>query len=63
MKRKVTALLTALLLTERTTLPVALTYLLTLLIGFGATLGLSEIIRRIPGIRWLVLGIRKEEKA
>lgn len=56
-------LLTALLLTERTTLPVALTYLLTLLIGFGATLGLSEIIRRIPGIRWLVLGIRKEKKA
>ena len=41
----------------------ALTYLLTLLIGFGATLGLSEIIRRIPGIRWLVLGIRKEKKA
>ena len=35
----------------------------TLLIGFGATLGLSEIIRRIPGIRWLVLGIRKEKKA
>lgn len=52
-----------LLLTERTTLPAALTYLLTLLIGFGATLGLSEIIRRIPGIRWLVLGIRKEKKA
>ena len=38
-------------------------YLLTLVIGFGATLGLSEIIRRIPGIRWLVLGIRKEKKA
>lgn len=56
-------LLTALLLTERTTLPVALTYLLTLLIGFGVTLGLSEIIRRIPGIRYLVLGIRKEKKA
>jgi len=51
------------MLTERTTLPAALTYLLTLLIGFGATLGLSEIIRRIPGIRWLVLGIRKEKKA
>ena len=34
MKRKVTALLTALLLTERTTLPAARTYLLTLLIGF-----------------------------
>lgn len=28
-----------------------------------ATLGLSEIIRRIPGIRWLVLGIRKAKKA
>lgn len=56
-------LLTALLLTERTTLPAALTYLLTLVIGFGATLGLSEIIRRIPGIRYLVLGIRKEKKA
>lgn len=56
-------LLTAILLTERTTLPAVLTYLLTLLIGFGATLGLSEIIRRIPGIRWLVLGIRKEKKA
>ena len=56
-------LLTAMLLTERTTLPAALMYLLTLVIGFGATLGLSEIIRRIPGIRWLVLGIRKEEKA
>ena len=56
-------LLTALLLTERTTLPAALMYLLTLLIGFGATLGLSEIIRRIPGIRYLTLGIRKEKKA
>ena len=56
-------LLTALLLTERTTLPAALMYLLTLLIGFGVTLGLSEIIRRIPGIRYLVLGIRKENKA
>lgn len=56
-------LLTALLLTERTTLPAALMYLLTLVIGFGATLGLSEVICRIPGIRWLVLGIRKEKKA
>lgn len=56
-------LLTAILLTERTTLPAVLTYLLTLLIGFGATLGLSEVIRHIPGIRWLVLGIRKEKKA
>lgn len=56
-------LLTASLLTERTTLPAALMYLLTLVIDFGATLGLSEIIRRIPGIRWLVLGIRKEKKA
>lgn len=56
-------LLTALLLTERTTLPAALTYLLTLLIGFGATLGLSEVICRIPGIRYLTLGIRKEKKA
>lgn len=56
-------LLTASLLTERTTLPAALMYLLTLVIGFGATLGLSEVICRIPGIRWLVLGIRKEKKA
>ena len=56
-------LLTALLLTERTTLPVATTYLLTLVICFGATLGLSEVICRIPGIRYLTLGIRKEKKA
>lgn len=56
-------LLTALLLTERTTLPAATTYLLTLVIGFGATLGLSEVICRIPGIRYLTLGIRKEKKA
>lgn len=56
-------LLTAILLTERTTLPAALMYLLTLLIGFGVTLGLSEVIRHIPGIRYLVLGIRKEKKA
>ena len=49
--------------TNYATLPAALTYLLTLLIGFGATLGLSEIIRRIPGIRYLTLGIRKEKKA
>ena len=56
-------LLTASLLTERTTLPAALTYLLTLLIGFGATLGLAEVICRIPGIRYLTLGIRKEKKA
>ena len=56
-------LLTASLLTERTTLPAALMYLLTLVIGFGVTLGLAEVICRIPGIRWLVLGIRKEKKA
>ena len=63
LRNSILLLLTAMLLTERTTLPAALMYLLTLVIGFGATLGLSEIIRRIPGIRWLVLGIRKEEKA
>ncbi len=56
-------LLTASLLTERTTLPAAATYLLTLVICFGATLGLSEVICRIPGIRYLTLGIRKEKKA
>ena len=56
-------LLTASLLTERTTLPAALMYLLTLVIGFGVTLGLAEVICRIPGIRYLTLGIRKEKKA
>ena len=56
-------LLTASLLTERTTLPAAATYLLTLVICFGATLGLSEVICRIPGIRYFTLGIRKEKKA
>ena len=63
LRNSILLLLTAMLLIERTTLPAALTYLLTLLIGFGATLGLSEVICRIPGIRWLVLGIRKEKKA
>lgn len=48
---------------EDATLPAATTYLLTLVIGFGATLGLSEVICRIPGIRYLTLGIRKEKKA
>ena len=63
LRNSILLLLTAMLLIERTTLPAALTYLLTLLIGFGATLGLSEVICRIPGIRWLALGIRKEKKA
>lgn len=52
-------LLTALTLTNRTALPAGLTYLLTLLIGFGGTLALAEIIRRVPIVRYWVLGIRK----
>lgn len=52
-------LLTALTLTNRTSLSAAATYLLTLCIGFALTLGLGEIIRRVPIVRYWVLGIKK----
>lgn len=42
---------------SRTALPPAAVYLLTALLGGAGTLGLYEILRRIPGIRRLVLGL------
>ena len=42
-------------------LPVGLCYGLTAL-GIPLSLGLYELVRRIPGIRYLVLGVRKQKK-
>ena len=42
-------------------LPVGLCYGLTAL-GIPLSLGLYELVRRIPGIRYLVLGIRKQKQ-
>ncbi len=41
-------------------LPPALTYLLTLLAGFGAGYILNAVISRLPFFRWAVLGIKKK---
>ena len=50
-------------LTQTNELILGVIVLRGIMIGFGATLGLSEVICRIPGIRYLTLGIRKEKKA
>lgn len=41
--------------------PVGLCYGLTAL-AIPISLGVYELVRRIPGIRYLVLGIRKQKK-
>ena len=44
-------------------LPAPACYLLSLIMGFGFAYLLYEIISRIPGYRWAVLGIRKEKQS
>ena len=51
----------AYLLNVYTSLPLAICCLLTLFSSFVAGYGLYEIISRIPGYRWLVLGISKNK--
>ena len=41
-------------------LPAALVYILGIVLTFGLSVGLNEILRRIPIIRFLVLGVRKK---
>jgi hypothetical protein len=43
-------------------LPAPACYMLSLAAGFVFGYGLYAIISRIPVYRWLVLGIRKEQK-
>ena len=43
-------------------LPAWACYLLSLVMGFGLAYLLYEIISRIPGYRWAVLGIKEEKK-
>jgi surface polysaccharide O-acyltransferase-like enzyme len=43
-------------------LPPALTYLLTLIAGFGGGYLLNAIISRLPFFRWAVLGIKKKKE-
>lgn len=50
------------ILLSRTALPPAAVYLFTALGGGGGTLVLSEVIRRIPGFRSLVLGTGASQK-
>ena len=40
--------------------PPALVYVLSLIAGFATGFGMYEIISRIPGYRWAVLGIKKK---
>lgn len=41
-------------------LPFAVNYIIAIVVGFGLTILLYEVIRRIPVIRYLVLGIRRK---
>lgn len=43
-------------------MPPVIVYLLVAIAGFGGSFLLYEIIRRIPVLRWCVLGIKKEKK-
>lgn len=43
-------------------LPASACYLLSLVLGFGLAYLLYEVISRIPGYRWAVLGIKAEKK-
>ena len=47
---------------QYTSLPFVLCGVLSLIFSFGIGWGLYEIISRIPVLRWLVLGIRKERR-
>lgn len=52
---------TAYVLTEYTTVPGIVVYLLCAIAAFAGGILLYEMISRIPFIRWCVLGIRKEK--
>lgn len=55
-------IVTCWLLTVRTDLPAAANYFLAAVIVFAGTAVLYEGIRRVPGLRFLILGIRKNIK-
>ena len=52
----------ALFVARRGILPAPAVYLLSLIAGFAGGFLLNEIISRIPGYRWAVLGIKEEKK-
>ena len=49
------------LLKTYTTLPALVIYLITAVCTFGGSVLLYEVIRRIPVLRWCVLGIKKKK--
>lgn len=51
----------AYLLKTYTTLPALVIYLITAVCTFGGSVLLYEVIRRIPVLRWCVLGIKKKK--
>lgn len=46
---------------KQTDLPTALIYIIAIIAAFAGTTALNELIKRIPILRWLVLGIRREK--
>jgi peptidoglycan/LPS O-acetylase OafA/YrhL len=52
----------ALFVARRGILPAPAVYLLSLIAGFAGGYLLNEIISRIPGYRWAVLGIKEGKK-
>lgn len=49
------------LLHSYTTLPIAAKYAIAMAVGFVVTWLLNEAVKRIPVIRFLVLGLRKDK--
>lgn len=54
-------LLVSAILLSRTGWPALVVYPLTALLGLGGTLALYELLRRVPVVRFLVLGVRKSD--
>ena len=52
-----------LLLHRYTACPAVLSYLLCATAGYGGSIILFKLVRRIPIVRWCVLGIKKEKKS
>ena len=61
-QRQYTWVVTAMLLTGYTSLPVPAVYLLSAAGAFAGGLALYELVARVPVLRWCVLGISKRRK-
>lgn len=53
---------TAWLLAEHTQLPAWALYLLTVIVAYGGGLAMYEIVSRIPGLRWCLLGLHTSKE-